>query len=74
MRANFHVEDTRSAEEKKGYAKYERLSDDMRWGPDKGRFRRWLNKHIYKTYRSIESVLINRGLVQNEGPLWFWDK
>ena len=46
----------------------------MRWGPDKSRFRRWLNKHLYKTYRSVERILVDRNLVQREGPLWFVEK
>jgi len=74
LRENFRVVDSRSAEEKKSFANFEKTSDDMRWGPDKSRFRRWLNKHAYKTYRSLERMLVNRGLVQKEGPLWFWDE
>ena len=70
FRANFHVEDTRSSDERKKFSAFEKKSDDMRWGPDKSRFRRWLNKHLYKTYRSLEQVLIRRGLVHREGPLW----
>ena len=27
---------------------------------------------MYKTYRSVEQVLIRRGLVEKEGPFWFW--
>lgn len=74
LRANFRVVDTRSEEERRDYAKFERKSEEMRWGPDKSRFRRWLNKHLYKTYRSLERILMNRGLVQREGPLWFVEK
>lgn len=74
LRANFRVVDTRSAEEKKSFATYGKLSSDLRWGADKSRFRRWLNKHLYKTYRSMERILVGRGLVQKEGPLWFWEK
>ncbi len=74
LRANFHVADTRSDEEKRGFAMYEKQSGDFRWGQDKSRFRRWLNKHIYKTYRSLEHFLANRDLVHREGPLWFVEK
>lgn len=74
LRESFLVMDKRSAETRNGYAKYEKMTDDLRWGPDKGRFRRWLNKHLYKTYRSIERILVDRGLVQKEGPLWFVEK
>ena len=72
LKANFRVPDPRTDEEKRKFARFERVSDDMRWGPDKSRFRRWLNKHMYKTYRSVEQMLIKRGLVQKEGPFWFW--
>ena len=74
LRANFRVADTRSEEERKGFAAFERRSGDLRWGPDKSRFRRWLNKHLYKTYRSVERILVDRNLVQREGPLWFVEK
>lgn len=74
LRESFRVMDKRSAETRSGYAKYEKMTDNLRWGPDKGRFRRWLNKHLYKTYRSIERILVGRGLVQKEGPLWFVEK
>ena len=74
LKANFRVVDMRSAEEKRAFATYGKMSGDLRWGPDKGRFRRWLNKHLYKTYRSIERILVGRGLVQKEGPLWFVEK
>jgi len=73
LRNSFRVPDTRSEDEKRGFATFSRVSDDNRWGPDKSRFRRWLNKHAYKTYRSIEQMLIKRGLVQKEGPFWFWE-
>lgn len=72
LRANFRVPDRRSDEEKRKFAKFEKLSGELRWGPDKSRFRRWLNKHLYKTYHSLEHLLIRRGLVQDEGPFWFW--
>ena len=72
LRANFHVPDTRSESEKIKFAAFTKISGENRWGPDKGKFRRWLNKHAYKTYRSLEQVLIRRGLVQKEGPFWFW--
>jgi hypothetical protein len=74
LRENFRVVDSRSEDEKKSFVKFEKTSNDMRWGPDKSRFRRWLNKHAYKTYRSLERILGNRGLVHKEGPLWFWDE
>jgi len=74
LHESFRVVDSRSEGEKKDFAKFEKTSSDMRWGPDKSRFRRWLNKHAYKTYRSLERILVNRGLVQKEGPLWFWDE
>ena len=73
LKANFQVPDPRTEEEKRKYSRFEKVSDDMRWGPDKSRFRRWLNKHMYKTYRSVEQMLIKRGLVQKEGPFWFWE-
>lgn len=73
LKKNFKVADRRTVEEKKEYAEYGRKSDDLRWGPDKSRFRRWLNKHLYKTYRTLERILTKRGLVQKEGPLWFWE-
>lgn len=72
LKANFQVPDPRTEEEKRRYSRFEKVSGDMRWGPDKSRFRRWLNKHMYKTYRSVEQVLIRRGLVEKEGPFWFW--
>ena len=72
LKANFRVPDLRTEDEKRNFAKFEKVSGDRRWGPDKSRFRRWLNKHLYKTYRSLEQVLIRRGLVHKEGPFWFW--
>ena len=74
LKANFRVVDTRSAEEKRAFATYGKMSGDFRWGPDKSRFRRCLNKHLYKTYRSVERILVERGLVQKEGPLWFVER
>ena len=74
LKENFSVADCRTAEEKAKFATYDRESRDLRWGPDKSRFRRWLNKHAYKTYRTLESLLIKKGLVQREGPLWFVEK
>ena len=73
LRANFRVPDTRSEDERRKFAESARVSDAERWGPGCGRFRRWLNKHAYKTYRSLEQVLVKRGLVQKEGPFWFWE-
>ena len=72
LRAQFRVPDTRSESEKSNFAAFTKISGENRWGPDKGKFRRWLNKHAYKTYRSIEQVLIKRGFVQKDGPFWFW--
>ena len=74
LKANFRVADTRSAEEKRAFATYGKMSADLRWGEGKSLFRRCLNKHLYKTYRSIERILVDRGLVQKEGPLWFVEK
>ena len=28
---------------------------------------------VGSTYRSLEQVLVKRGLVQKEGPFWFWE-
>ena len=74
LRSNFAAVDSRSAPERRERAAVERKMGNLRWGPDKGLFRRWLNKHLYKMYRSIERLLIERGLVQREGPLWFVEK
>lgn len=73
LKANFLVPDPRSDEKRREFAKFEKESGELRWGPDKSRFRRWLNKHMYKTYRSVEHILIRRGLVQKEGPFWFYE-
>ena len=73
LRANFRVPDTRSKEQKKNFAAGAKISDRNRWGLGVGPFRAWLNKHMYKTYRSVEQILIKRGLVQKEGPFWFWE-
>ena len=73
LRASFRVPDTRSEDERRKFAAGSKVADEERWGPDCGRFRRWLNKHVYKTYRSLEHVLAGRGLVQKEGPFWFWE-
>jgi hypothetical protein len=73
LKENFRVIDRRTVDEKKEYVEYGKKANDLRWGFDKSRFRRWLNKHLYKTYRSLERILTKRGLVQKEGPLWFWE-
>jgi hypothetical protein len=73
LKENFHVIDRRSVDEKKEYIEYGKKANDLRWGFDKSRFRRWINKHLYKTYRTLERILTKRGLVQKEGPLWFWE-
>jgi len=44
----------------------------LRWGPDKSRFRRWLNQRAYKAYRHLERMLRRRGLIHSEPPLYFW--
>jgi len=44
----------------------------LRWGPDKSRFRRWLNQRAYKAYRHLERLLRRRGLIHSEPPLYFW--
>ena len=71
LRANYRVADVRSAAARDDFAAFKKLSGEMRWGPDKSRFRRWINKHAYKTYRSLEQLLVRKGLVHREGPLWF---
>jgi len=45
----------------------------LRWGPDKSRFRRWLNQRAYKLYRHLERLLQKKGLIHSEPPLYFWD-
>lgn len=74
LRSNFRAVDSRSDSERRERTAVERKIGSLRWGLDKSPFRRWLNKHLYKTYRSIERLLVERGLVQREGPLWFVEK
>ena len=74
LRANFRATDPRSDAARHERAALERKMGDLRWGLYQGRFRRWLNKHAYKTYRSLERLLVERNLVQREGPLWFVEK
>lgn len=71
LAASCSAVDTRNETEKKEYAVLKSVGS-KRWGPDKSGFRRWLNKMAYKTYRELERILIRKGLVQREGPLWFW--
>ena len=67
------AKDTRTPEDKAKYAAMSRTMDAIRWGKDSSAFRRWLNHHAYKTYRTLERVLMNRGLVQKDLPVWFWE-
>ena len=66
------AKDTRTPEDKTKYAAVLRTMDAIRWGKDSSAFRRWLNHHAYKTYRTLERILMNRGLVQKELPVVFW--
>ena len=73
LRPRVSTRDPRTEEERKSYARSTRTNSTLRWGADKTRFRRWLNQRAYKLYRHLERVLQRRGLVQTEGPLWFWE-
>ena len=68
----YAVADMRSEAERREYAAVKSVGS-KRWGPHLSRTRRWLNKMAYKLYRELERRLIERGLVQREGPLWFWE-
>ena len=72
LKTHVFVEDTRTPEERAKYAANARTTRSARWGTDCSGFRRWLNHHAYKTYRTLERMLMDRGLVQKELPVWFW--
>jgi len=74
LAANVSAKDLRSPEEKAKYADVSRKMDAVRWGLHSSAFRRWLNHHAYKTYRTLERILRKKGLVQKELPVWFWGK
>lgn len=73
LRTRVSTPDPRTEEERREYAESARRCGTLRWGPDRSRFRRWLNQRAYKLYRHLERLLQRRGLVQTEGPLWFWE-
>lgn len=73
LKENFLVSDPRSDEDRLRFVRETKRSDAWRWGKDAGRFRRWVNKHAYKLYRHLEQILLKRGLIHREGPLWFMD-
>lgn len=73
LKGTVEVVDRRTPEEKAKYAAVLRKTETIRWGAHNSAFRRWLNHHAYKTYRTLERILINRGLVQRELPVWFWE-
>lgn len=68
------MDDPRTEEEKRKFLRSSRASQEWQWGPGAGPVRRRLNQWIYKLYRHLEKILVRRGLVQKEGPLWFVDK
>ena len=72
LKANVSAVDHRTSEEKAKYLDMTRKMDSIRWGLHSSAFRRWLNHHAYKTYRTLERILRKRGLVQKELPVWFW--
>lgn len=70
LAANVEVADTRTPEERAGYAERKAARRSVRWG--KGGFLdRLLNRMAYRVYRKLEKRLVARGLVPWEGPLWF---
>ncbi len=69
---NFRVTDTRTQEEKNSYKKLNSTVHSLRWGPDKSRFRRWINKQAYKTFRHIEGILLRKKLIHGDVSFWPW--
>lgn len=68
------MDDPRTEEEKRKFIRSSRASQSWQWGPNAGPVRRKFNQWVYKFYRHLEKILVRRGLVQKEGPLWFVDK
>jgi len=73
LTAHATMPDPRTDDERKSYVGNMKMIASLRWGPDKSRFRRWLNQHAYKLFRSLERILQKRGLIHEEGPFWFWE-
>ena len=73
LKAGFRLCDSQAADERAKYAANMKEIHSLRWGPDKSRFRRWLNQRAYKFYRSLEGYLQKRGLIHPERPVWFWE-
>lgn len=70
----YAVSDPRSDGEKKAFVAAGKQNSSLRWGPDKTPFRRWLNKHAYKTFRSLEGYLQRKGLIHKDVSFWCWDE
>lgn len=73
LRRNFSVSVQPDREDPSRHGKHSVCSDAWRWGKEKSWLRRWINKNVYKLYRHLEMVLLKRGMVHREGPLWFVD-
>jgi len=72
LAANYRVPDGRTPEEKAEFANMDTKIRSLRWGPNRSRFRRWLNQRAYKLFRHIESLLQRKGLVHGDVSLWAW--
>lgn len=73
LKKHIVVDDPRTPEERAKYNANARIARSLRWGKESDSvFRRWLNHHAYKTYRTLERILTERGLVQKELPVLFW--
>lgn len=68
------MDDPRTEDEKRDFLRSSRASQAWQWGPDAGPVRRRFNQWTYKLYRHLEKILVRRGFVQKEGPLWFVDR
>lgn len=73
LKENYTVDDPRDDEGRRRFAAEAKQSDAWRWGKGKSWLRRWINKRAYKLYRQLERILLKRGMVHREGPLWFID-
>ena len=67
-----HVPDPRTDDEKRRHEQGDKDVGKLKWGPDKTPFRRWLNKHAYKTFRTLEGHLQRKGFVQKDISFWCW--
>lgn len=64
--ANAAVDDVRTEAEKLAYEAEVKRKREARWGSSP--FERWCNRKLYKLYRHIEKMLINRKMIPPEGP------